>query len=451
MFDKTGTLTERRAVVTEVMALPGNSQDELLAAAAAVEAESDHPIALAIMAASGSPIRGSDVQVLPGVGVAGMVDGQLVRVSRLEHPRLPAPLSTAIAARYARGETVVVVERGGDVLGAIAVTSPLRPEAKPSIRRLHEMGMRTAILSGDSKPAVVTAGAELGIDDVQAALSPAGKVAALGAERSRSRSVLMVGDGVNDAPALAAASIGCAIGSGSEAALANSDVALLGSDLNGVPAAVTLARATYAVMVQNFGWAIGYNIAALPLAAAGLIDPLVAAMAMGLSSLLVVANSLRLARFGRSGLAEAQSPRILRGLWGVGLSVALPVVLFAALTVVGQAVSPARGQSLLPELPAISTARLALGGSAEVYLSPGAPGLNELHVFIYPPHTRTTIGAVEVTAALGDRPLQLLRQLRIASNHYVSYALLTSGKWIFHVSARIGGRIESFDVKRTIS
>jgi heavy metal translocating P-type ATPase len=451
VFDKTGTLTERRAVVTEVMALPGNSQDELLAAAAAVEAESDHPIALAIMAASGSPIRGSDVQVLPGVGVAGVVDGQLVRVSRLQHPRLPEPLSTAIAARYARGETVVVVERGDDVLGAIAVTSPLRPEAKPSIRRLHEMGMRTAILSGDSKPAVVTAAAELGIDDVQAALSPAGKVAALGAERSRSRSVLMVGDGVNDAPALAAASIGCAIGSGSEAALANSDVALLGSDLNGVPAAVTLARATYAVMMQNFGWAIGYNIAALPLAAAGLIDPLVAAMAMGLSSLLVVANSLRLGRFGRPGLAEVQSPRILRGLWGVGLSVALPVVLFAALTIVGQAVSPARGQSLVPELPAISTVRLALGGSAEVYLNPGAPGLNELHVFIYPPHTRTTIATVEVTAALGDRPLQLLRHLRIASNHYVSYALLTSGKWIFHVSARVGGRIESFDVKRTIS
>ena len=451
LFDKTGTLTERRAVVTEVMPVPGHSQDELLAAAAAVEAESDHPIALAIMAASGSPIRGSDVQVLPGVGVAGVVDGQLVRVSRLEPPRLPEPLSMAIAARYARGETVVVVERGNDVLGAIAVTSPLRPEAKPSIRRLHEMGMRTAILSGDSKPAVVTAGAELGIDDVQAALSPAGKVAALGAERSRSRSVLMVGDGVNDAPALAAASVGCAIGTGSEAALANSDVALLGSDLNGVPAAVTLARATYAVMVQNFGWAIGYNIAALPLAAAGLIDPLVAALAMGLSSLLVVVNSLRLARFGRPGLADVQSPRILRGPWGVGLSVALPVVLFAALTVAGQAVSPARGQSLLPELPAISTVRLALGGSAEVYLNPGAPGLNELHVFIYPPHTRTTISAVQVTAALGDRPPQLLRHLRIASNHYVSYALLTSGKWIFHVSARVGGRIESFDVKRTIS
>jgi copper-transporting P-type ATPase V len=449
-FDKTGTLTERRAVVTDVLTVPGISRDEVLAAAAAVEADSDHPIALAIMTASGSPLRGSDVQVIPGVGVAGLVGGRLVRVSRPEHPRWPEPLPAAVAACAARGETVVLVERGGEVMGAIAVTAPLRPEAGPSIRRLHEMGMRTAILSGDSEPAVATAGAELGIDEVRAALSPAGKVAALRAVRSGSHRILMVGDGVNDAPAMAAAAIGCAIGSGSEAALANSDVALLGNDLNGVPAAITLARATYAVMLQNFGWAMGYNIAALPLAAAGLIDPLVAAVAMGLSSLLVVVNSLRLARLGRSGLAGLRGPRIGRGAWGIGLSVALPVVLFGTLTLAGQAVSPARGQFLLPELPAISTVSLPRGGSAEVYLNPGAPGLNELHVFIYPPHTGTTIGAVDVTAATGDRPPQLLRHLRLAANHDVNYALLTSGTWIFHISAQVGGRTESFDVRRTI-
>lgn len=359
VFDKTGTLTERHAIVTGVMMAPGITRDELLAAAAAVEAESDHPIALAIMAASSSTGRGSDVRVIPGVGVAGVVGGLRVRVSRLEQSRLPESLSAAVAARDALGETVVLVERGDDALGAIAVTIPLRPEARLSIRRLHEMGMRTAILSGDSEPAVATAGAELGIGDVQAALSPADKVAALRAERLGSRGVLMVGDGVNDAPALAAAAIGCAIGSGSEAALATSDVALLGSDLNGVPAAVALARATYGVMLQNFGWAVGYNIAALPLAAAGLIDPLVAAAAMGLSSLVVVANSLRLARLGRSGLAEVHGPRILRGARGIGLSVVLPVVLFAALTVAAQAFSPARGQSLLPQLPTISTVSLA--------------------------------------------------------------------------------------------
>ena len=450
VFDKTGTLTERHAVVTEVLAAPGISRDDLLSAAAAVEAESDHPIALAIMAACPSPQRASDLQVVPGLGVAGVIEGKTVRVSRLEQPGLPESLSAAATACLARGETVVDVEREGEVIGAIAVSTPLRPEAAPAVRRLHELGIRTAILSGDSEPAVAAAAAAVGIDDVRAALSPAGKVAALQDEAAGPRTVLMVGDGVNDAPALAAAAVGCAIGSGSEAALANSDVALLGSDLNGVPAALILARATYAVMRQNFAWAIGYNIAALPLAAAGLIDPLVAAAAMGLSSLLVVVNSLRLARFGRVGLAGVKSPRVLRGRWGLGFSVLLPAVLFAALTVAGQAFSPARGQSLLPALPDVSTVSLAQGGTAQVYLDPGATGLDKVHVFLYPAHGSAQTAAVEVTAAHGDGPPQPLRQLRYSPGHYVDYVLLSPGEWTFRVTVRTGGRTDSFVVKRSI-
>ena len=217
--------------------------------------------------------------------------------------------------------------------------------------------------------------AALGDDDTRAASAPPAKSRKLRTLQNGRKRVLMVGDGINDAPALATADVGCAIGSGTEAALANSEVALLGDDLHGVPAAIGMARSTLAVILQNFGWAMGYNISALPLAAAGLLDPLVAAVAMGLSSLIVVLNSLRLMRLGRSGLDQVQPPKIMQGARGFALWVSIPVILFAGATVIGQVVSPAQGQSLLPSLPVpISNLALPDGGRAEVYLYPGHPG-----------------------------------------------------------------------------
>ena len=451
VFDKTGTLTERHAKVTDVVTTTEITTDQLLELAGAVEVESDHPIASAILEESRGSLRASEIQVVPGVGVVGIVGGERVQVSRLEPSRLPASLATGVAARYAKGDTVVLIERDGVAIGAIAVATPLRAEALPSVHQLQTMGLKTAILSGDSAPAVRTIGAELGIGEFHSELSPAGKVDILRGLRGEARSILMVGDGVNDAPALAAADIGCAIGSGSEAALANSDVALLGNDLFGVPAAINLARATYAVILQNFGWAIGYNIAALPLAAVGLIDPLVAALAMGMSSLLVVANSLRLARLGRSGLRAASTPRLDKGRRSLVLSVALPIVVFAGLVGVSQIISPARGQTLLPELPTITTVNLAGGGTAEVYLNPGSVGVNEFHVFIYPPKGIPRISDVTVIATRQGRSPELLRHLRLAANHYVNYALLTPGRWTFHVVVGIGGRTASFNTTRAIS
>ena len=451
VFDKTGTLTERHAEVTFVAAVPECSGEEVLSFAAAVEAESQHPIALAIMAAAGAKIRASDVRSLPGVGVVGQLDGHEIQVSRVVPSRLPESISDAVTERYLRGETVVVVERDADVVGAIAVTTPLRPEALSAVTHLRALGLSTAILSGDSDPAVRTVAAELGITSAKSNLSPADKVAALTSMRQEgSRPLLMVGDGINDAPALAAADVGCAIGSGSEAALANSDIALLGNDLEGVPAAIGVAGSTYSVILQNFGWAMGYNVSALPLAAFGLLDPLVAAVAMGLSSLLVVLNSLRLTRLGRSGLSNVHIPRFMHGRRGVVVSVLLPVVLFASLTVISEAVSPARGQSLLPELPSITTVALPHGGSVEMYLDPGTTGVNQFHIiFSGSEADLATVKPLVVASVAGSAP-ENLRQLRVAVGHYSDFVLLQPGRSTFHVVATFGGTPVSFDFSRTV-
>jgi heavy metal translocating P-type ATPase len=450
VFDKTGTLTERFAAVTDVATVRGWTRAEVLALAAAVESESDHPLARAVMVATDSPARGTDVRSLPGVGVAGTVDGRRVEVSRLVPDQLPETIGPAVRERFDRGETVVVVRRDDTVVGAIAMSTPLRPEAPPAVARLHEMGLTTAVLSGDSQPAVRTASEELGIDSAESGLSPAGKVGALATLRAEGRRVVMVGDGVNDAPALAAADVGCAIGSGSEAALANGDIALLSNDLRGVPAAITVASSTYSVIIQNFGWAMGYNVSALPLAAFGLLDPLVAAVAMGLSSVLVVLNSLRLARLGRSGLDSVRSPRLTGGRRGVVVSVLLPVVLFAGFTLASQAISPARGQSLLPELPSITTVDLPNAGSVEMYLDPGGVGVNRFHIIFAGTAGQLASTRPLVTASSDGASPRVLRQLTVSTGHFSDIVVLAPGTWRFHVVSRFGRSPVSFDFTRII-
>ena len=214
-----------------------------------------------------------------------------------------------------------------------------------------------------------------------------------------------------------------------------------------------MARSTLAVIVQNFGWAMGYNISALPLAAVGLLDPLVAALAMGLSSLIVVLNSLRLMRLGRSGLDQVQPPRVMRGARGFALWVALPVVLFAGSTVIGQVVSPARGQSLLPSLPVpISNIALPGGGSAEVYLYPGHPGGEPVPRDPRRAQLRARLPPVRcrVTASLGHGAPQRLRQLRWVP--VTSWPIRRSGpgQWRFSMTASIGGRSVPFSVSRLV-
>jgi soluble P-type ATPase len=355
-----------------------------------------------------------------------------------------------VAERSERGETIVMVERDSQVIGVIAVATPLRAEAGPAVDHLLSMGLSSAILSGDSEPAVRTVAAELGISEARSGLSPAGKVGALAAMRSSSRRVVMVGDGVNDAPALAAADVGCAIGSGSEAALANSDIALLGNDLQGVPAAIGVAGSTYSVIVQNFGWAMGYNISALPLAAVGLLDPLIAAVAMGLSSVIVVLNSLRLTRLGRNGLSAVGRARSVHTRRGLAMSVVLPVLLFAGLVGISQAVSPARGQSLLPTLPSITTVSLPAGGSVETYLNPGGVGVNQFHLIFSGTPAQIASVKTTVTAGVDGRQAQALRQFEVSPGHFSDVVVLSAGRWRFHVVSTFGHTPVAFTVVRSI-
>jgi heavy metal translocating P-type ATPase len=452
VFDKTGTLTERFASVTGVASVTDVPDYRVLALASAVEVENDHPIAVAICGAAAPIGPASGVEVLPGSGVRGTVLGHSVVVGRLDGGPLPATLHAAISAYEDRGDTVVSVTYDERVIGIIAVATPIRPDAAPAIAALHHMGLKTAILSGDAAPAVTAVAAALGIDSARSGLSPAQKLEALQALQADNHRVMMVGDGVNDAPALAAADIGCAVGSGSEAALANSDVALLGSDLEGVPGAVGIATSTSAVILQNFGWAMGYNLSALPLAAAGLLDPLIAAIAMGLSSLIVVLNSLRLARLGRTGIDRIRPPAVMRGLRGFVLSVAVPVVLFAGATVAGQAVSPSRGQPLLPSLPSISEVSLTHGVQAELYLQSSRAGVNQFHlIFTSTATTSATRSVPHVVATRRGSPPMTLRIVRLSPGHYTAYGVFAAGTWRFSAVEVIDGRSQSFSFERVLS
>jgi Cu+-exporting ATPase len=304
VLDKTGTLTTGRMRVTQVHPL-GPDGPDALRLAASLEAESAHPIADAILAAAQAAGVGlepvADGRSDHGAGLAGRVDGRLVAVGRPgwrsgEGVPPTSELAALVDAAEARGETAVVVTVDGRAAGVVALADTVRPTSADAVRRLAALGARPLLLTGDNPRAAATVAAAVGIPaaDVRAGLSPEDKVAEIERRQRAGQVVAMVGDGVNDAAALAQADLGIAMGTGTDVAIEAGDLTLVRSDLVSAVDAIQLSRATLRTIKVNLGWAFGYNVAAIPLAAAGLLTPMVAGAAMALSSVLVVSNSLRL-------------------------------------------------------------------------------------------------------------------------------------------------------------
>jgi Cu+-exporting ATPase len=307
VLDKTGTVTTGRMSLAEVVTAPGVDADELLRLAGAVEEASEHPIGAAIAAGARERFGG-----LPGVegfasaqglGVSGVVDGRAVAAGRAGWLssacgwRVPEVLAARVSAAEAGGRTAVVVGWDGTVRGALVVADAIKPTSAEAVRRLRGMGLRPVLLTGDNEAAARSVAAAVGIDEVIAGVLPAAKVAAIRRLQQAGRVVAMAGDGVNDAAALAQADLGLAMGTGTDAAIEASDLTLVRGDLLAVPDAILLSRRTLATIKGNLFWAFGYNTAAIPLAALGFLNPLIAAAAMAFSSVFVVANSLRLRRW----------------------------------------------------------------------------------------------------------------------------------------------------------
>ena len=327
VFDKTGTLTQGKPQVTDVLAREV-SEHELLALAAAVELQSEHPLAAAVVQAARDrgivPLRASNFQAAPGLGVRATVDVDSITVGSLGLVReagvaLGGTAESAARVLAKRGRTPLVVLRNSAVIGIIGVADTLREESAQAVAALNAMHLEVGILSGDIRPVADSIAAELGIERVMAEVLPGAKAAEIERLQREGKRVAMVGDGVNDAPALTQADVGIAIGSGTDAALEAADVALMTSDVRLTGAAVRLSRSTMRTIRQNLAWAFGYNLLLIPVAAGvlhlvfgdggvpeawrwalgehGFLNPMLAAFAMAFSSVSVVSNSLRLKRW----------------------------------------------------------------------------------------------------------------------------------------------------------
>ncbi|MFD5359496.1 heavy metal translocating P-type ATPase [Streptomyces tendae] len=300
VLDKTGTVTTGRMTLHEIHAAEGTDEEELLRLAGAVEHASEHPVARAVAAGAEEQLGPlpdvEDFTNVPGRGVRARVEGREVSVGRL-HDVLPPEVARAADEAERNGRTAVVVGWDGTARGVLAVADAVRETSAEAVAELRRLGLTPVLLTGDNRRVAESVAAAVGIDEVIAEVLPEDKVAVVERLRAEGRTVAMVGDGVNDAAALATADLGLAMGTGTDAAIEAGDLTLVRGDLRVAADAIRLSRRTLATIKGNLVWAFGYNVAALPLAAAGLLNPMIAGAAMAFSSVFVVTNSLRLRAF----------------------------------------------------------------------------------------------------------------------------------------------------------
>jgi Cu+-exporting ATPase len=317
VLDKTGTVTTGQMALVDIVVADGADRTETLRLIGALEDASEHPIARAIATAAKAEFQLPAVERFAnreGLGVEGIVDGHAVIAGRPAlladwAMHLPPKLDAARQAAEARGRTAIAAGWDGQPTAIFVVADTVKPTSAEAIARLKGLGLRTVLLTGDNRATAHAVASEVGIDEVIAEVMPADKADVISRLQADGRVVAMAGDGVNDAPALAGADLGLSIGTGTDVAIEASDLTLVTGDLRAAADAIRLSRATLRTIKQNLGWAFGYNLAALPLAAMGLLNPVIAGAAMAFSSLSVVANALRLRRFRSAHAATADPQR----------------------------------------------------------------------------------------------------------------------------------------------
>jgi cation-transporting ATPase V len=435
VLDKTGTITTGELSIADVWSAPGEEPDRVLALAASAEVGSEHPVALAIVAHTREralkPLHAKDFRSSPGRGVRALVDGKSVWVGRPDEIGHDPNLVPVLDQWESSGRTAVVVQRAERVIGAIALADTVKPEAKTAIEGLRRMGIEVELLTGDNPRAAQAVAEAVGIEHVLAEVTPSGKLEQIARLQREGHRVGMVGDGVNDAAALTQADLGIAMGTGVGAAIEAADISVLSGDLRGVARALRLARETYTIVLQNLSWAFGYNLIALPLAMTGLLSPALAAVAMGLSSITVVLNSLRLRRFGNAGRpTPVRSPR-----WryaSIVTAAAIPAVLLGTLVLADpDSFAVPRTASVTLLQPASET--------LEVYVEPLKPGLVNLHLYLEraagprPSFHSISLRAVSATGARAKVDYYVA-----GPGHDIAQTRLTRGVWKFQIAGLDG-------------